>query len=144
MERMEANLTGGEDHGRQTLEDMLGPAKPLPDAPSAEEQDEGRDEEPSVEASPSRRARLALTLAIVAIPAALVPILGAAIAVAAIVLAARERRASEARPTRGRAATAIAVAALAILVALGSAIFAVYKQDDKGKDDRGAVAGSTR
>ncbi len=149
---MHSEDSESEGYGRQRLEDMgLTPpkgAEPKGAGAVPEGAQQARSEKAEQEPGegslavkvPSTQARAALIVAILAIPAALVPILGLLLGVVAIVLGARARKEPVGRPT-GRAKAAIVVGAVAILVALASFAFTVSRQGDK-KD--GARAPSMR
>lgn len=112
-------------HGRQTLDEMLATDERWDrgERPPAETQHEA---EPAPKA-PSRKERVAFVLALVAIPASLIPILGVILASVAMDRGIKAKReADDGQPT-GRATVAIALAAVAALLSIGFFVLGLSK-----------------
>ena len=147
----------GKDYGRQSLEEMgltwegssrsdepasePAPEEPV-EPPERAAHEERRSEPPSPASPPSSKARIGLILSILAVPAALLPILGFGLGVAAIVLGVRARG-EAGRPGvggTGRATAAIVVGAVAVLLSIGSFVVGLSQvSEQREREKRGAL-----
>jgi hypothetical protein len=119
---MSTELSQAEDHGRQTLEEMLSTDEAWAQ-PRARAEEQADAEAP---ARPSGKARVGFILGLVSLPFSLIPILGVILGSVAMDLGIRARR--EPDTANGRATTAIVLGAVGAVLSIAFFVFGIVRQ----------------